>query len=318
LLSAEQIGAILDALPGNARSAPEITMEANPGTVTPGSLRAFRNVGINRLSIGVQSFHQAELDFLTRIHSPEQARAAVLHAREAGFENVNMDIMFALPGQTVESLRSTLEQVIALAPDHVSAYSLVYERGTPLYAQLGKGLVIPTPDDADAEMYELVTTMLADAGYEQYEVSNFAKPGRECRHNLAYWHAEDHFSFGPSAHGLIQGERYWNHRSLTSWTQLVEMGRLPHANTETLSGDHQLTELIFLTLRADGIPVLRLQTEFGLDIRLALEHHLPDLMAAGYITDTGSYLRLTARGYAICDEITGHVMSALTPHVSHR
>ncbi len=318
LLTPRQVRSILRALPGNAVSASEITMEANPGTISRESLIGYRQAGVNRLSIGIQSLNQQELDFLTRIHTPQQALDAVMLARQAGFENVNVDVMFALPGQTPSSLEHTLLTLLELEPNHVSAYALVYERGTPLYSAMQKGIIKPTPADEDAELYELVCTMLHDAGYMQYEVSNFAKPGYECRHNLAYWHGRDHFSVGPSAHGLLCNERYWNHRSLTSWSQLVANNQLPHANTERLSKETRLTEYVFLTLRADGLPLADLHETHGIDVRSALQSRLPMWLAAGYIVDTGTHLKLTPRGYAICDAITIDVLEALTLHESHR
>lgn len=311
LLTAEQIERILNALPTPANDA-EITMEANPGTVSPTSLANYRSLGINRLSFGVQSFNANELEFLTRIHSAQQAVDAVTAAHAAGFTNVNTDIMFALPNQSIESLTHSLECVVDLGPEHVSAYSLIYEPGTPLLRDLNRGLVKRIPDDVDANMYDLVTTFLSAQGYRQYEVSNFAKPGMECRHNLAYWHAKDHLSVGPSAHGLIQGTRYWNHRSLTSWQRLVESGTLPHANTETLSTKERLEEYIFLTLRADGLLPEHIEEQFGVNIRECLDSHLTMWIDSGFIVDAGNRLQLTSAGYAICDEITVSVLERLS------
>lgn len=309
LLTANHIERILHALPTPLANA-EITMEANPGTISPEKLSEYRSLGVNRLSIGVQSFNPSELEFLTRIHSREQAIDAVHHARKAGFDNVNIDVMFALPSQTAASLSATLQQVLALGTEHVSAYSLIYEHGTPLFRQMKRGLVIPTPEDVDAELYELVISTLTSAGYRQYEVSNFARPDKECRHNLAYWHARDHLSVGPSAHGLLNGERYWNHRSLSSWQRLVRMGTLPQANTETLDERETMNEFVFLTLRSDGIPVDQVHRRFGFDVRTALGARLADWIQDDLIADSNGVLRLTSHGYAVCDELTVHVLEA--------
>ncbi len=311
LLTPEHINAILAAFPPPAPDA-EITMEANPGTVTCEKLAAFRRCGVNRLSIGVQSFQPEELAFLTRIHTPEQAEQAVYMAREAGFANVNVDLMFSLPGQTQASLANTLHRTLALAPNHISAYSLVYERGTPLYTQMQKGTVTPVPADADADLYYMVSTTLHAAGYEQYEVSNYAQPGLRCQHNLAYWHGKQHLSVGPSAHGLLRGVRYWNHRSLTSWMQLVQRNTLPEANTETLTPEQQLSEFVFLTLRADGLPVKQLLSDHNIDVRSKLGTLLEDLLHSELIRDTGTHIQLTAKGYALCDEITVRILEPLT------
>jgi oxygen-independent coproporphyrinogen III oxidase len=287
----------------------EITMECNPGTVTLDRLMGYRATGVNRLSFGVQSFHAEELAFLQRIHSAEEADQAMEMARAAGYTNVNMDLMFALPPQTMESLTSSLTRMLQLRPDHISAYSLIYEHGTPLYAQLKKGQVTPLPDETDAAMYAKVIDVLSAAGYEQYEVSNFALPGKRCRHNLTYWHARPYWAVGPSAHGYRGGTRYWNIRSLTAWTQHVEQGALPHANSEVLGSNERLLERIFLSLRADGLDVESIQSEFNVDVRQALQPQLSWWMKANMIQDTGTCLSLTGEGYRVCDDITVQAVS---------
>lgn len=291
----------------------EFTMECNPGTVTLEKLRAYRDMGVNRLSFGVQSFIPDELTFLARIHSADDADEAMRLARAAGFENVNMDLMFALPPQTLASLDTSISRMLALEPDHISAYSLIFEPGTPLYAQWKKGAVRPHPEELDAEMYALVMDRLADAGYAQYEVSNFARHGKRCQHNLTYWHHVDHVAVGPSAHGLLHGTRYWNHRSLTAWSEKVDAGELPQANIETLDADARRTEFAFLHLRADGLPLRQFAERFGMDLRARLQPHLSHWLDAGMIVDDGETLRLTREGYAVCDEITIKVLDALTP-----
>lgn len=306
LLTPDAIGRINQAL----RSAMDIandaewTMECNPGTVTHDRLEAYRASGINRLSFGVQSFTAAELEFLDRIHDAQQAEQAMSLARSAGFDNVNMDLMFAVPGQTTETLMYNLERMIALNPDHISAYSLIYEQGTPLYSKLKKGLVQPLPEETDVAMYKLVIDTLRSAGYDQYEVSNFAKPSRRCRHNLTYWHAEHYLAFGPSAHGFIGNTRYWNKRSLTAWMDDVGKGILPEANREELSKEDLLSEFLFLHLRADGIPLDIVLQRFGIDLRQTLQPNLSYWIEAGFIEDTNNLLRLTAEGYRVCDELT--------------
>lgn len=306
LLTPSQLSDILDTVRANVDLADdcEITMECNPGTITLEKLEGYRAAGVNRLSFGVQSFVPEELQFLTRIHSPEQADEAMALARAAGFTNVNMDLMFALPPQTMDSLSFSLSRLLSLQPDHISAYSLIFEPGTPLNAQKIKGLVVPHEEELDADMYAYVMRTLLEAGYEQYEVSNFAKPGHRCRHNLTYWHGEDYVGVGPSAHGLVGGMRYWNHRSLTSWLQLIDRDELPHANTEMLTPEDRLTELAFLTLRADGMPLQQFHDEFGIDLRTRLQPDLNMWIREGLIEDTDTHLRLTERGYQVCDELT--------------
>lgn len=306
LLAPAQLERLVEAVHRSYRVADdaEWTMECNPGTVSVAKLEAYRRAGINRLSFGVQSFQAEELAFLQRIHSADDAVAAMAMARAAGFENVNMDLMFALPPQTMARLQDNVERLLALEPDHVSAYSLIYEPGTPLYTQFRNGSVKAHAEEDDAAMYAWVMARLAAAGFEQYEVSNFARAGRRCRHNLLYWHGEDYVAVGPSAHGLLDEERYWNLRSLTAWTAKVNAGLLPQANTERLSSQERLTELAFLHLRADGLPVRLFADRFGLDLRTALQPHLDHWIEAGMIADDGTVLRLTAAGYHVCDDIT--------------
>lgn len=289
----------------------EWTMECNPGTVTLERLEAYRASGINRLSFGVQSFTASELAFLDRIHDAQQAEQAMTLARSAGFDNVNMDLMFAVPGQTIETLRYNLERMIALAPDHISAYSLIYEQGTPLYSKLKKGLVQPLPEETDVEMYKLVIEMLRSAGYDQYEVSNFAKPSRQCRHNLTYWHAENYLAFGPSAHGFVGNTRYWNKRSLTAWMDDIQNGVLPEANREELNDQDLFSEFLFLHLRADGIPLNVVHQRFGVDLRSTLQPNLRYWIEEGFIDDSNNVLRLTAEGYRVCDELTVKMLGTM-------
>lgn len=313
LLTPTQMERILDRVHTCFTIAPnaECTMECNPGTVTLDNLQAYRSLGINRLSFGVQSFNEAELAFLARIHSADDADQAMHLARMAGFDNVNMDLMFALPPQTMESLAYSTDRMLALEPDHISAYSLIFEPGTPLYAQWKKGTVQPHAEEFDAAMYAYVMDRLTGAGYEQYEVSNFARNGRTCRHNLTYWHAEPYIAVGPSAHGLLGNTRYWNHRSLTAWGARIDDGELPQANTEVLDANAQLVEYAFLHLRADGLPVRAFMDRFGLDLRAALQPNLRHWLDAGMMIDTGETLRLTREGYAVCDDITVTVIDAL-------
>lgn len=310
LMSPDMLESIISALRlrGTFADDCEWTMECNPGTVTLESLRGYRALGINRLSFGVQSFIAEELAFLHRIHNAEQADEAMHLARAAGFDNVNMDLMFALPPQTKESLQYSIDRLLALEPNHISAYSLIYEHGTPLFAQLQKGLVKPHAEDYDADMYSIVMERLAAGGFEQYEVSNFARHKKYCRHNLTYWHGEEYAAYGPSAHGYLDNTRYWNIRSLHAWTEAVDANKLPEANREVLTPEEQLVELAFLTLRADGLPIEEFAERFGIDIVEALQPDLRYWLEEDMIT---TRLRLTKKGYQVCDEITLKVLSAL-------
>lgn len=290
----------------------EWTIEANPGTVSLESLQCYRGLGINRISIGIQSFDEEELRFLERIHTAEEAEYAVTLARAAGFENINIDMMYGLPGQTLNRHRSNLERACALAPEHISAYSLVYEPGTPLYHRLLQGEVVPLHEEAEAELYDHTVELLATHGYEQYEVSNFAREGRQCRHNLLYWHRGEYLGFGPSAHSHWQNVRWSNIRSVKRYVAMLEQEELPVVCSETLSAEQQRDEEIFLGLRANGVRIADVERRYGISllngaIGQLVQEWISNELA---IIDDGR-LRLTKRGYAICDALTVSLLRAI-------
>ncbi|MBK9247698.1 MAG: radical SAM family heme chaperone HemW [Ignavibacteria bacterium] len=311
LLSPIQLSQIIETIKVHFLIHPdaEWTMECNPGTITQQSLASYKSLGINRLSFGVQSFHESELAFLHRIHTPDEARDAVSMARNAGFDSVSLDLMFALPNQTMESWQSTLETAIGLGPDHISAYSLIFEEGTPLYTMLQRGRVERTGEEQDADMYEYAIKRLAMAGYDQYEVSNFAQSGSECLHNVTYWSGDEYIAFGPSAHGFLNGSRYWNFRSLARYTDDVKQGNLPLANSEKLTDIERMFERAFLELRAKGIRIKEFAEDFGIDILSAIgELALWEKEGLLVISDR---ITLTATGYQVCDELSLRAIAAL-------
>ncbi|GIV56002.1 MAG: hypothetical protein AA908_01220 [Chlorobi bacterium NICIL-2] len=308
---AEQIASALRSVFSLAPSY-EWTIEANPGTVTLEKLRYYRELGINRISFGVQSFDHRELEFLERIHSAQQAEEAVELARRAGFNNVNLDVIYALPGQDLETYQRTLERVCALAPEHISAYSLVYEHGTPLYRQLQRGAIIPLDEDQEAAFYSKTVEFLAQRGYRQYEVSNFARPGRQCRHNLLYWRRGQYVGFGPSAHSHVDNIRWSNVRSLRRYFDAIERGSLPIVAREHLTIEQQRAESIFLGLRADGIELDAFARAYGVWLdRGMLGDMITEWQQKGWACLDGRRLHLTSRGYALCDALTLQLLDAL-------
>ena len=317
LLSPEQISTIMETLRDHLPIHPdaEITMECNPGTISIESLRGYKHAGINRLSFGIQSFNQEELDFLQRIHSPEEGKEAVRIARAAGFDNVNIDIIFALPNQTIESWSSTLEQAIALNTEHISAYSLIFEEKTPLFAMLQKGLVKPQDEERDAELYALTIDELSKAGFVQYEVSNFAKPGFACTHNRTYWQAKEYLAFGPSAHGFVNGARYWNYRNLKRYFEAVRVHGTGEASREVLTDHNYLYESAFLAIRSEGLSKRRFLADFGIDIQAVLIDHLDADILAEFLQvvelQEDTIISLNASGFAICDEISIRIIGIL-------
>lgn len=305
LLSPAAVGTILDrvhrsfSVCDNA----EITLETNPGTVDIQKLRAFRSAGVNRMSFGIQSFHEKDLQFLTRIHNSDQAKENVRNAFKAGFDNVSFDLIFALPGQTLERWNSNLAQALELTPTHISCYSLIVEPNTPLYRMVEAKQVTPLVADEDAEMYERTMSVLADAGFEQYEISNFAKPGFKCRHNLTYWTHGNYLSFGPSAHSFWNGRRWWNVSNVVGYSDALAKGLLPVAGEEQLSSEEWFDETIYLGLRSEGIHLSSFERRFHKDLLKEFKTTIDNLLTDNFARIEENRLRLTSKGYLLCDEI---------------
>lgn len=312
LLEPSKIEAILNRLAARFAIRPdaEITLETNPGTVDLEKLRAFRAAGVNRISMGIQSFHDDDLRFLSRIHSAETAKECVRNAFDAGFDNVSFDLIFALPSQTLERWRSNLHQAMELAPTHISCYSLIVEPHTPLYRMVQAKQVTPVDVETDAAMYELTIAYLASQGYEQYEVSNFARPGYKSRHNSAYWTHDNYLGFGPSAHSFWKSEvgsgsskRWWNLANVVGYAERLESAKLPIAGEEELTTAQLLEEEIFLGLRSEGIDVAGFRKRYDTDFLTKFEANVEEILHSKLATFDGHRLRLTAKGYAVCDEI---------------
>jgi putative oxygen-independent coproporphyrinogen III oxidase len=247
----------------------EITIEANPDTVDAKRLRALRDAGYSRLSMGAQSFDPAVLVALERIHQPESVRAAYAAAREARYDNVNLDLIYGADGESLVSWRRTLEETIALGPEHVSAYALTIEPATPLGRKVAAGIV-PAPDpDLQADMFELACELLGAAGYLHYEVSNWAKPGFECRHNLGYWERRPYLGLGAGAHSSRGSRRWWNLRPPGQYLDAVEARTLPVGGEEELDDDDLDLEETFLRLRTrrgvDAVPAIAARAERFVD-----------------------------------------------------
>lgn len=281
----------------------EFTLECNPGTVDLAKLRSYREIGANRLSFGVQSFDADELAFLGRIHDARQAEEAVNLARKAGFDNVSIDLIFSLPNQTERTLAESLRRAIALDTEHISAYNLIVEHGTPLYRLVQNKQVIELDGDRAATLFELVQETLDAAGYEQYEISNYARSdSTRAKHNLMYWDGEREWvAFGPSAHEFHDGERAWNVSSLDQYAAMVRDAKLPRINSERLTINEKRTETLYLQLRSIGIRLGEFRDRFGED--LLQEDEVQYLIADGLLRTDGDRLRLTQSGYRFCDGI---------------
>jgi len=281
----------------------EITLETNPGTVSLEKLKKFREAGINRISIGIQSFDDKELKFLTRIHNSETAIVTVDDALLAGFENISLDLIFNLPNQTKEKWKENLKQAIELPIKHISAYSLILEMGTILNKMVLDGKVKIQDEDYDAELYSTTIDFLISNGFHQYEVSNFAKPGFECVHNNAYWHYMDYFGFGTSAHSFINNKRSWNFSSLKMYIENIERLGIAVAGSETISPEKALNEFVMLELRSSGLNIKEFGNLFG-DSWLKEKYPYFELLKKNdFVQISNGLIKLTKKGYAICDEI---------------
>ncbi len=253
----EALGSLLAALRRSfdvSRDA-EITTEANPDTVDDASLTALLETGYSRLSMGAQSFDPAVLRSLERLHAPESVRRAMGAARAAGYSNVNLDLIYGAHAETLDSWERTLAETISLAPEHVSAYALTIEPATALGRAVARGEEPPPDPDTQADMFLLACSMLRDAGYGHYEISNWAKPGYECRHNLGYWRRQPYLGLGAGAHSYRDDRRWWNVRPPEEYLATVENGELPKGGEETLEPGDVYLEEVFLRLRIlEGVP----------------------------------------------------------------
>ena len=277
----------------------EFTIEANPKTLTEEKLKCFMSFGVNRLSIGLQSIRENEQKTLGRIHNYDDFLATFHMARRLGMKNINVDLMYGIPDQTMESFGKTLESVIALEPEHVSLYGLILEEGTPLYNSR-ETLNFPTEDD-ECEMYYLATDIMRKMGYLHYEISNYAKDGYQSRHNLKYWHADEYIGVGLAAHSYYSGVRYGN--SCDSMEYLAgdyakyDMG-------ETLDTDSLAYEYVMLHLRlADGFDLSEYRERFGRDFRQGREKILLTMEKNGLLTMENNRISLTERGFYVSNNI---------------
>jgi len=279
----EAVARAFDVVPGA-----EITLEANPGTLTPEKLAAYRAMGVNRLSIGAQSFDAALLKDIGRVHTPEDIEAAVPLARAAGFENVGLDLMYALPGQTMRQWESTLRRAVELSPEHVSAYSLIVEENTPIAARASE---IPG-DDEVVEMQRLATATLEEEGYLRYEISNYAREGFRCRHNIAYWQRAEYLGFGAAAHSFLAGERFENPASLSEYLG----GRRRENRKRILRAEAEEETILLSTRMTDGISRSAFRREFGKDFLAGREAVVKKLVGAGLAVLENDAFYLTGRG----------------------
>lgn len=281
----------------------EITMECNPGTVNESRLSEYRAAGVNRLSFGLQSADNNELKMLGRIHTFEQFEESFSLARKAGFNNINVDLMSAIPGQTEATLENTFDKVMALQPEHISVYSLILEDGTYLADNIDKFPPVPDEDE-DRRMYHMTKERLHSAGYERYEISNYSRPGYECRHNLLYWNRGAYYGFGCSAAGFIGNERYSDIRDVKKYIELNGDIEKLHENIEILTKEDAMEEFMFLGLRKmAGVDVMDFQRRFGVPIENVYAKEIEHNIDKGLLIRQGDILKLTEYGIDICNTV---------------
>jgi putative oxygen-independent coproporphyrinogen III oxidase len=289
----------------------EITLEANPETVTPERLAGFRAAGVNRLSFGVQSFRDEELQRLTRLHSATRAAEAYGMARRAGFGNISLDLMMWLPQQTIPQWLESVDALIGLTPDHASLYILELYPNAPLRDAMARGKWSLAPDDDAADMYLEAMARLEAAGYQQYEISNVAKPGRQSRHNLKYWTDGEWLGFGCGAHSTRRGVRWKNLSSTAEYIAAVASGGQLVVERRVLSAREALEEALFMGLRlARGIDVNTVKARFGIDVWDIYRRQLEQFREAGVLIYDGRLLRLSRAGMLLANEIMARFLDA--------
>lgn len=305
ILEPEKISEIIDSVKRNFTldKNAEITLESNPGTLSSQKFEGYLKAGVNRLSVGVQSFFDDDLKMLSRIHNSTTAVDTIKIAADTGFENINLDMIFGLPKQSMEKWKRNLEQVVELPVKHISSYSLIVEEETPLYKMVERGKVKILSDEFDAKFYLETVEFYKNYEFEQYEVSNFSKKGFECEHNLAYWEYKNYLGFGPSAHSFYEGKRWYNINDVKKYNEYI------FANGEAISGreevdkEQKLFEMVMLGLRARGIDLNSFKKNFGSDWLERNKNNFSLFEEKGFMKTDSSRLQLTPLGYSMCDEI---------------
>lgn len=284
---------------------PEITVEVNPGTITFEDFLNYRRGGINRVNIGVQSFQEENLKFLARIHSAQDAVATIHQAREAGFKNIGLDLIYGIPGQTKGSWRQDLEKAMTFNPEHLSCYMLSYEPGTPMDKSRQNGYFKPMSDKQIGHLFQMMLDLLLVRGYVQYEISNFARSkSLRSRHNQKYWSFAPYIGLGPSAHSFVEPMRYWNQSSLLRYLKDLSEGRLPVLDQEVLSKDQMMIEALYLGFRkTEGLNTHGFDRKFGTSFYGIFEKTIDDFQQKGLLEFTPDRCILTRKGMLFLDSI---------------
>jgi oxygen-independent coproporphyrinogen III oxidase len=284
----------------------EITIEINPGTIGYSELEQYFRSGFSRLSIGIQSFNDHELKLLGRIHNSDQAKCCILDAREAGFNSINIDLIYALPDQTIDEWIYSMETGIQFSPEHISAYNLIYEENTPFYQKLISNEYLKQDNEQEALFFSETNEFLTRAGYQQYEISNYANSALNVsRHNYKYWHHIPYISFGPSAHSFWNNKRWSNVRSIKKYIAMIEEGKMPVEFEEAIDKSKMMNEFLMLRLRtANGINLEDYYNTFNKNFTNEHASVIDQLISKKYAKLEDGHFKLTFKGLIICDEIS--------------
>ncbi|HHU62705.1 MAG TPA: oxygen-independent coproporphyrinogen III oxidase [Clostridiales bacterium] len=300
------IGRLVEECKGLFNTLPrlEITIEANPGTLDAGKLKYYKAVGINRLSIGLQAYQDGILQYLGRIHDHKQFEENYYTARDIGFDNISVDLMFGLPGQGMDDWIQTIEKVIALGVDHVSCYSLKIEEGTDFHSLYTKGELELPDEELDRQMYHIVRIMLKDNGYQHYEISNYSTPNKQCRHNMLYWERGEYLGVGVGAHSFIGKTRFAKVGSIDDYIRCIVNGKDAIAFEEVITPDWEIGETIILSLRLEkGIDICRFNKRFGMNFLQVYHNQLKSLMDKDLLRIEGNSIKLTERGMDLSNQV---------------
>ena len=304
LLSERELGTLFDSLYKNLdlSGLQEFSMECNPGTVTEEKLRLCREAGINRLSFGMQTAIEKELKKLGRIHTYDEFVQGYEWARKVGFSNINVDLMAAIPEQTLSSYEESLQKVCALSPEHISSYSLIIEEGTPFYTLYGKNP--PVDEETDREMYEMTSELLERHGYERYEISNYARRGMECKHNLKYWNRSEYVGIGLGASSFLNEKRFSNERELAVYTDKIRRKMIPVAEEEIISREEAMAEFMYLGLRCmEGISEREFQQQFSCGLMEVYGKTIHRFLKEELLVQRGERIALTKRGIDVSNRV---------------
>ena len=286
------------------RPGAEITTEANPGTVNRSTLKELKAAGFNRLSLGVQSTHKELLSLIGRIHNFPEAQQAVAEARTAGFSNINLDLIFGLPTQTAAQWRQSLREILALQPEHISCYGLQLEEGTPLTIAVEEGKLEPCAEEEELYMYQMARELLGENGYQHYEISNFARPGFACRHNLLYWQNKAYLGLGPAAHSYLGQKRWGNVEDIEEYAALLQQGQRPMAEKRVLTLKEEMEETVFLGLRLlEGVNLQSFERRFQKTLLEVFDKEIHKLTTKGLLEQSNGHLKLTEKALPLANQV---------------